>query len=55
MPLLEQPLFEVIAQHDRHASRPLLVDRDTIGFVVARVAEDIGDAEPVADAALGGE
>ena len=29
--------------------RARLVDGKTVGFVVARVAEDVGDAEPIAE------
>lgn len=53
MTLFELAVDEVVAGHDRHAGEPGFVDREAVGFVVAGVAEDVGDAEPIADPALG--
>jgi hypothetical protein len=55
MSLFEESVYKVVARHDWYAGEPRLVDREAVRFVVARVAEDVGDAEPVADAALGGQ
>ncbi len=53
MPLLELAVHEVIARDDWYPGKPSFVGREAVRFVVARVAEDVGDAEPVADTALG--
>jgi hypothetical protein len=55
MPFLEQPVHEIVTRDDRHAGEPRFVDREAVGFVVARVAKDVGDAEPIPDATLGGQ
>ncbi len=53
MQLLEQPIDEIVARHHGHAGKPRLVDREAVGFVVARMAKNVGNSKPVADAALG--
>ena len=52
VPFFKLTVHEVIARDHRYAGQPGFVDREAVGFVVARVAKDVGDAEPIADAAL---
>ena len=53
VPLLEQPVDEIIARHDRDAGEPRFVDREAVGVVVTGMTQHIGDREPISDSPLG--